>query len=1339
MSLWFKHDDQPADSRKIMDPPDANPSGSIAARQSAPPGSEKRRTTRLSIAVPVTVSGKDAVGEAFQEETNTLNIDRHGALLALHHQVSAGSELTIENHFLEISVTARVVAFRDRISPADPDHVEIELVESKNVWGIQYPPKDWLRAMQQQRAAQPSSVSRATGQQPSPPPAPAPVPGAALDLPPTVQALRPHTAPAGTPPIEIDLGAFEKQAEQSAEALLKTFGAKLAKLGAQMGTRIQTDLTEAAERVEGKAQKLSALDDRLSSLSQALEGTLARAEAVLTSAGEIGQRSAQETQQREEEFHHQLQQMLGSALQNFDDRINQKVLASSVAQQEQLSRLQQETVESLQEIQGHLRAKAETISKEVVASIPGEIERTRVEAVAQISGQAEEKLNAAIQRFEQRLESLAGQTQETTSERMRVETLAKLTPELEARQTQTINQTQDRVKQTLEAAFGEFEQRLQASATQTQETVSERLKTETLSKLLPELVSRQVDTIEQARERVRQTVEVAVSEFQQRLQATVMQTQEEAAVQLRVNTLAKLTPELEARQAEVINQTQDRAKQSLEAALDEFEQRLQASAAQAQETAAGQTSAGVLAKLTPELEARQAEIISQTQDRAKQSLEAALDEFEQRLQASTAQAQQTASERMKAETLSKLLPELETHQTQTVGQAQERVRQTLEASLGEFERGLEIAAARVEEAATGRLTAEVLDKAAPQLEARHQTMLSQTQERAQQALAASLDEFERQLQTSASKAQEAASERLSREILDRLIPQLEARQSEAVQQTNERAKQDLSSAVKAFQEELQTVSTEARQAATGQWTAEMAAKLAPQLQARQWEAVEQTRKQINDQLHASFGEFEQRLQTAAAQTEEIAVEKLSTELLSTLAPELQACKTQTLEQTQGQVSQTLEAALGEFRQQLELAATQAQEGATEQLSAGILARLVPQLEARQAETVEEARSRIQQTLENSLSEFTPQLQAAAAQSRQAASERLTVEILSQLLPELESRQNAAVDQTQERVQETLQAGLGDFEQRLKVAAGQAQQAALEKLAEDTKIQLAPVLEAHQAEMLDRVRDQVTAEIHDGMRSLRTHVENEIAGCQKSADSLLQKPSELIRKYAEDTMAMLREEMIEQRNSAVESAKLEVRAMMRSTLTSLNEEATAFTGEFRGQIRSAWDGIKSRGLEELESLHKEATEQRRESVLQHLQKDAEDLTQVAVGQFRSHAEEAIREANDTVNKQVGAAAFLLKDWMDQATTRLERCLEKVETRAETAFEAAQARSLKTQMAMMERVHRQSEEIALELHDRFQEAASALRGGQRQIPEVAPRSGGDGGEEQKTSSSHSSLER
>jgi hypothetical protein len=60
-------------------------------------GPEGRRSTRLPISIPITISGRDASGEAFRENVRTLVINTHGAKIATHHQLTLGAEIQIEN------------------------------------------------------------------------------------------------------------------------------------------------------------------------------------------------------------------------------------------------------------------------------------------------------------------------------------------------------------------------------------------------------------------------------------------------------------------------------------------------------------------------------------------------------------------------------------------------------------------------------------------------------------------------------------------------------------------------------------------------------------------------------------------------------------------------------------------------------------------------------------------------------------------------------------------------------------------------------------------------------------------------------------------------------------------------------------------------------------------------------------------------------------------------------------------------------------------------------------------------------------------------------------------
>src|SRR5260370_26857753 len=102
-----------------------------------------RRSTRLFISIPLTLSGIDTAGHTFKENTKTLIINKHGAKIATVHQLTLGGEVTIENRALARTAKAIVVWVGDRASPKDPVEIGLQLTEAQNLWGIEFPPDDW--------------------------------------------------------------------------------------------------------------------------------------------------------------------------------------------------------------------------------------------------------------------------------------------------------------------------------------------------------------------------------------------------------------------------------------------------------------------------------------------------------------------------------------------------------------------------------------------------------------------------------------------------------------------------------------------------------------------------------------------------------------------------------------------------------------------------------------------------------------------------------------------------------------------------------------------------------------------------------------------------------------------------------------------------------------------------------------------------------------------------------------------------------------------------------------------------------------------------------------------
>ena len=103
----------------------------------------RRRSTRLTIAIPIFISGMNLQREYFREKTHTLVVNKHGAKIATAQEVAAGTEIVIENPAMKVTGKAKVVTLGDQPTPESVSAVAVELNEAQNIWGIQFPPEDW--------------------------------------------------------------------------------------------------------------------------------------------------------------------------------------------------------------------------------------------------------------------------------------------------------------------------------------------------------------------------------------------------------------------------------------------------------------------------------------------------------------------------------------------------------------------------------------------------------------------------------------------------------------------------------------------------------------------------------------------------------------------------------------------------------------------------------------------------------------------------------------------------------------------------------------------------------------------------------------------------------------------------------------------------------------------------------------------------------------------------------------------------------------------------------------------------------------------------------------------
>jgi hypothetical protein len=118
---------------------------------SSPRATEKRRSTRILQAIPVTVSATDMLGQPFKERTTTVTVNRHGCKYRSKHHVPRNSLITLEiaqpgSASPAKQIQGRVASVQRPHSVRDLFQIGLEFETPANVGDIPFPPEDWFAA-----------------------------------------------------------------------------------------------------------------------------------------------------------------------------------------------------------------------------------------------------------------------------------------------------------------------------------------------------------------------------------------------------------------------------------------------------------------------------------------------------------------------------------------------------------------------------------------------------------------------------------------------------------------------------------------------------------------------------------------------------------------------------------------------------------------------------------------------------------------------------------------------------------------------------------------------------------------------------------------------------------------------------------------------------------------------------------------------------------------------------------------------------------------------------------------------------------------------------------------
>jgi hypothetical protein len=202
----------------------------------------RRRSTRLDVVVPIILTGRDASGWPFREETETSTVNLHGGRLKTRHQVLVGMQVGIENPRTGAAEKAICVRVEDPAPGQIFHYIAVQLINPGNVWGIETPPADWgqIAAGLSARAAPPSRPAASAA------------------------------APPATPPIDVDVrfAEFEQRAAEVMESALQIMRKQTEQIVANALERFRQHLDQAA------AMEETALDQRVEQAFADLEAAL---------------------------------------------------------------------------------------------------------------------------------------------------------------------------------------------------------------------------------------------------------------------------------------------------------------------------------------------------------------------------------------------------------------------------------------------------------------------------------------------------------------------------------------------------------------------------------------------------------------------------------------------------------------------------------------------------------------------------------------------------------------------------------------------------------------------------------------------------------------------------------------------------------------------------------------------------------------------------------------------------------------------------------------------------------------------------------------------------------
>ena len=1098
----------------------------------AKPDSFKRRSTRIVQAVPLTVTGVDALGRPFEERTSTSIINCHGCRYQSKHYVLKNMWVTLEVPHPEQgrpprAVRGRVMWIQRPRTVRELFQVGLELEVPGNLWGIAFCPPDWFPFPDSESEIQaPPPAQLHEGAVPE-----AEVLSASLEHHEQVPAEEPEAAgnlrtmPMAASPSLIDGVAgpsptlarqMERLVAEAKQQLLEAIRDQAAETVSAQTQPFLTSLQEAAERSVQVAAATAA--------DQAIQSAVGNAQAMAeVRLRELVDRWNDEVARSLEQYHQKLEVRTGEIgeerrhafEQQFQSQVEQRLNELAIAAadsrntvdraRENLEAVRRQAEDSISAAvrDGALHLQAQTDDARTRVSEIETVLRNSIEQVAPASASAqigwkaqqEEAAAAAAKSLDDRVESSIESAAQKVSERL--EGAAQAASERFEKQ---LSERISGISQTFMEATADAESRLAAAHASLEDQAGQ------VQALLTQLQSAGRPVAEQTAQ-LDSLINTAQQELERRLAALVDRQTQELARHAESSTSSwseRLQPAIENAQQElerratalVDSQAQELARRA-ESSTSSWSERLQPSIDAAQNELE-RRAANLVEIHTLELSRRADAAASISTERLQPALDAAQQELERRAAALVENQSQELARRAEAAasvTTERLQPALEAAQQELERRAaalveiqnQELARRAESALASWTERlqpSLETAQHELE-----RRAATLVEIQSQELDRRGEFAMSTWTERLQPSLEAAAQEtvarlgaqFEQHLGSHLDRAHQVLG-RLEYESLAaaEALHKREETLSAASNRIVESATTQLQRQIETLQHDFQ----EAGRQAAAQWLAEIDSK-ATETTHTTFESLFKTSEWYEKKVQAHMQTtLERGLEQGVDQLRDKAgeisrlfageLDHYSRSYVEHAHEQIEEAGNATLERTRRQSAEMTSASISSLTQQMQNGSDAAMRDFHAKTGAA-LGKLAAQAEEQAAQTS----ARIEAAAQHLAVDFGSSITQYAQQALGIARQELTSQA-NAASDSLRAEADAREKHLREALASASDQGIESYKQRLESAANSWLLTTVSKLNQDSQQQLGALTRAAETRLRDTCK-QVFANVGEALR------------------------------------------------------------------------------------------------------------------------------------------------------------------------------------------------------------------------------------------------------------------